>query len=45
MLDENGDMIGDAISYRDLRTEGMMEEVFGSIPKEKIYSKTGIQVL
>ncbi len=45
LLDEKGDMIGDAISYRDLRTEGMMEEVFDSIPKEKVYSKTGIQFM
>jgi rhamnulokinase len=45
LLDENGDMIADAISYRDLRTEGMMEEVFEKIDKTRIYSSTGIQFM
>jgi rhamnulokinase len=45
LLDENGDMIGDAISYRDLRTEGMMEEIFKKIDKKRIYSSTGIQFM
>lgn len=45
LLDENGEIIGDAISYRDLRTEGMMEEVFQKIDRERIYSSTGIQFM
>ena len=45
LLDGSGEVIGDAISYRDMRTENMMEEVFKSISKEKIYSKTGIQFM
>ena len=45
LLDTNDERIGDAISYRDMRTDGMVEEVFKSIPKEKIYSKTGIQIM
>ncbi len=45
LLDENDNVLGDAISYRDMRTESMVEEVFSSIPKEVIYDKTGIQVM
>lgn len=45
LLDEEGCEIGDAISYRDMRTESMMEEVFKDIPRERIYSKTGIQFM
>ena len=45
LLDEAGEVIGDAISYRDMRTENIMDEVFEKIPKEKIYSKTGIQFM
>jgi rhamnulokinase len=45
LLDENDNVLGDAISYRDMRTEGMMEEVFKTIPKEQIYDKTGIQFM
>ncbi len=45
LLDENDDVLGDAISYRDMRTDGMMEELFKVIPKETIYDKTGIQFM
>lgn len=45
LLDENDSIIGDAISYRDMRTENIMEEVFKNIPKEDIYAKTGIQFM
>ena len=31
------------VSYRDSRTEGVPEEVFNIISKEKLYEKTGIQ--
>lgn len=45
LLDEDDNIIGDAISYRDLRTENMMEEVFNSIDKKRIYQSTGIQFM
>ncbi len=43
LLDENDKMIGNAVAYRDDRTEGMMEEAFKIIPKDMMYLYTGIQ--
>ena len=43
LLDENDKILGNAVSYRDDRTEGMMEEVFKVIPKDMMYLYTGIQ--
>jgi rhamnulokinase len=45
LLDKKNQMLGEAVSYRDKRTEGLMEEVFKLLPKEEIYQKTGIQFL
>jgi rhamnulokinase len=43
LLDEQDQRLTEAVSYRDPRTDGMMEEVFKLIPREKLYLKTGIQ--
>jgi rhamnulokinase len=43
LLDERLRRVGPAVSYRDRRTTGMMEEVFARIPPEEIYRRTGIQ--
>ncbi|WP_077596680.1 rhamnulokinase [Oceanobacillus kimchii] len=43
LLDENDNRLTDAVSYRDPRTDGMMEEVFSQISKERLYLETGIQ--
>jgi len=43
LLDENDDILGNAVAYRDDRTEGIMEEVFKIIPKDMLYLYTGIQ--
>ncbi|WP_026559453.1 rhamnulokinase [Bacillus sp. J37] len=43
LLDEHDNLLTDAVAYRDPRTDGMMEEVFKIIPKEKLYFETGIQ--
>lgn len=43
LLDENDQPLMDAISYRDPRTDGMIEEVSKLIPKEALYGNTGIQ--
>ncbi len=43
LLDEKDDILGNAVAYRDDRTEGMMEEVFKIIPKDMMYLYTGIQ--
>ncbi len=43
LLDENDAVIGDAVAYRDSRTEGMKEIVNATIPAEELYARTGIQ--
>lgn len=45
LLDENLERIGPAVSYRDHRTDEMMEAVFARIPRQEIYRRTGIQFL
>ncbi|MBT2725830.1 rhamnulokinase [Bacillus sp. ISL-75] len=43
LLDENNELLTEAVSYRDPRTDGMMEEVFKLFSKERMYLETGIQ--
>lgn len=43
LLDENDCVIGDAVAYRDGRTEGMKQAVNASISAEELYARTGIQ--
>lgn len=43
LLDENDAIIGDAVAYRDSRTEGMKELVNTIIPADKLYARAGIQ--
>jgi rhamnulokinase len=38
-------LLGNPVHYRDARTEGMMEQAFKLIPKERIYEITGLQFL
>jgi len=45
LIDKKGQLIGNPVSYRDNRTNGMMEKAFSVIPKEKIYGYTGIQFM
>ena len=43
LIDKNGALLENPVHYRDLRTEGVPEEVFKIVPREKVYSMTGIQ--
>lgn len=43
LLDENDERIGDAVAYRDRRTEGMDRKVYEFIPEDDLYGRTGIQ--
>lgn len=43
LLDENGNLLCNPYHYRDVNTEGIMEEVFKLIPGDELYSKTGLQ--
>ena len=43
LLDENDNVIGDAVAYRDSRTEGMQDVVNEIIPAKELYARAGIQ--
>ena len=43
LLDENDEMIGPAVSYRDGRTAGADLSVYEKIPEDELYARTGIQ--
>jgi rhamnulokinase len=45
LLGADGELLANPYHYRDHRTDGMMDRVFGRIPRERIYSITGIQFL
>ncbi len=42
LLDKNGNALGNTYGYRDHRTEGMDLQVYGKIPFEQLYERTGI---
>ncbi len=43
LLDKNGRLVGDAVSYRDGRTKGADRVVSAKIPERELYAATGIQ--
>jgi rhamnulokinase len=43
LLDDQAQPVAPAVSYRDGRTRGVMEQVFARVPPEEIYRRTGIQ--
>src|SRR5262245_262829 len=45
LLDASGALIEEPVCYRDARTDGMMEQVFASVPREEIFASTGLQFL
>ena len=45
LLDAAGRILELPYAYRDHRTDGVMDEVFRIIPREELYSLTGIQFL
>jgi rhamnulokinase len=45
LLDSSGELLGNPYMYRDPRTDGMMERMFGRVPKEEIFKATGIQFM
>lgn len=45
LIDKNGRLLENPVHYRDLRTVGLVDEAFKTIPKEKLYNITGIQFM
>jgi len=45
LLGEGDTLLGNPFHYRDRRTDGMMERVFGLVSPDEIYRRTGIQFM
>lgn len=45
LLDETGALIQNPVHYRDARTDGIPERVFGIVSPEQIYETTGVQFM
>jgi rhamnulokinase len=45
LLDRSGELLMNPYHYRDIRTDGMMEQVFREVSPAEIFDRTGIQFL
>lgn len=45
LLNSTGELVEDPHSYRDPRTDGVMEKCFQKMPREDIYDRTGVQFM
>jgi len=45
LIGPSGELLGNPVHYRDVRTQGMLEAAFNIIPKREIYEETGIQFM
>lgn len=45
LLDKDGRLLANMIHYRDPRTEGVPEQFYRRMPPEKLYERTGVQML
>jgi rhamnulokinase len=45
IVDADGRLLEEPCSYRDTRTDGVMDEVFRRLPREAIFAATGLQFL
>ncbi len=45
LLDKNHSLLSNPFHYRDVRTDGMLDEAFRRMPRPKIFSSTGIQFM
>ena len=45
LIDEHGYLLENPVHYRDLRTQGIMDQVFQIIPKDELYRHTGTQLI
>jgi len=45
LVDRSGRLLEAPICYRDERTRGRMDEVFGDVPRRELFERTGIQFM
>ena len=43
LLDADGALLGNPVHYRDVRTEGIAEKVWATVPASELYASTGLQ--
>ena len=45
LLDADGRLLENPVHYRDLRTQGMIEKTFETVPSDELYARTGLQYM
>ncbi len=45
LLNGQDELLGNPVHYRDRRTEGILEEAFGVVSREEIFTQTGLQFM
>ncbi len=45
LLGPGGQLLGNPVSYRDARTDGILERAFAIMPREEIFAQTGLQFM
>ena len=45
LLDASGSLLSNPHHYRDARTDGVMEQVFEEVSRDRLYARTGIQFM
>ena len=45
LLDAEQRLLEEPVCYRDTRTDGVMDEVFASVPRAEVFARTGVQFL
>jgi len=45
LIGRGGELLGNPYHYRDRHTDGMMEQLFATLPSKEIFARTGIQFL
>lgn len=45
LLDKHDDQVGPCFSYRDARTQGVMEKAFSLLSRKEIFAETGLQFM
>jgi len=45
LLGPGDELLGNPVSYRDSRTDGMLERAFAIVPREEIFAQTGLQFM
>ena len=45
LLEENGELLGNPVHYRDARTDGVPQAFFPRMDRDALYARTGIQLM